>query len=71
MNENSPAGKLNGADVATLFKNAGFVALAAGLTYVGDNMGGLDLGTAAVVVVPIISILLDSAVKWARDNTPK
>jgi hypothetical protein len=71
MNENSPAGKLNKTDVVALFKNSGLVALAAGLTYLGENMGGLDLGSAALVVVPIISILLDSAIKWAKDNTPK
>ena len=71
MSENSPAGKLNGADVANLFKNAGLVSLAAGLSYLGENMGDLDLGAAAVIAVPIISILLDPAIKWAKDNTPK
>lgn len=71
MNADSPAGKLNGADVATLFKNAGLVSLAAGLSFLGENIGGLDLGSTAVVIVPIISILLDSAIKWAKDNTPK
>jgi hypothetical protein len=68
--ETSPKGALNGKDVVSLFKNAGLVSLAAGLTYLGENMGGLDLGAAALIVVPIISILIDSAVKWAKDNTP-
>ena len=68
--ETSPKGALNGKDVVSLFKNAGLVSLAAGLTYLGENMGCLDLGAAALIVVPIISILIDSAVKWAKDNTP-
>jgi len=71
MNPNSPAKSLNSADVLALLKNAGLVGLASGLTYIGDNIGGLDLGATAVVLVPIFSILIDSAVKWAKDNTPK
>ena len=39
----SPAFSLNVADVIDITKNTALVALAAGLTYLGENLGDLDL----------------------------
>lgn len=60
---------LNGADVVKLLKNAGLVGGAAALTYIANNIGQLDLGTTMGLVVPIVAVALDSAIKWLKDGT--
>ena len=60
---------LNGADVVKLLKNAGLVGGAAALTYIANNIGHLDLGTTMGLVVPIVAVALDSAIKWLKDGT--
>ena len=69
--ENSKSFSLNKSDVANLVKNAVLVGGAAALTYVADNLGHLDLGATGMLVVPIISVGLDSLIKWIKDNTKK
>lgn len=66
---NSKAFSLNGADLLALSKNALLVAGAAGLTYVATNLSNLDLGSAGALLVPIISVALDSVIKWMKDNS--
>lgn len=68
---NSKSFSLNFADVLPLIKNAALVSAAAGLSYVMENVSSLNLGTAGVLLVPIVSIVLDSIIKWAKDNTKK
>jgi hypothetical protein len=58
-------------DVVSLVKNAVLVGLAAVLTYVGENLASLDLGAAGVMLVPVASVLIDTIVKWAKNNTVK
>lgn len=60
---------LNGADVVKLLKNAGLVGGAAALTYIANNIGQLDLGATMGLVVPIVAVALDSAIKWLKDGT--
>ncbi len=60
---------LNGADVVKLLKNAGLVGVAAALTYIANNIGQLDLGATMGLVVPIVAVALDSAIKWLKDGT--
>jgi hypothetical protein len=60
---------LNKADVWALAKNALLVGGAASLTYVADKMGSLDLGATGVLFVPIVAVVLDSAIKWLKDNS--
>lgn len=55
-------------DALNLVKNAVLVGLAAILTYVGENLTSLDLGANGVLLVPVVSIVIDSVVKWARGN---
>jgi len=69
--ENSKSFSLNKSDVANLVKNAVLVGGAAALTYVADNLGHLDLGATGMLIVPIISVGLDSLIKWIKDNTKK
>tara|TARA_B100001778_G_C18348596_1_gene520878 strand:+ start:469 stop:690 length:222 start_codon:yes stop_codon:yes gene_type:complete len=65
----SPAFTLNVADVVDIAKNTALVALAAGLTYLGENLGNLDLGNMGVMLVPIAAVVINTVVKWAKNNT--
>jgi|TARA_B100000073_G_C23369296_1_gene426242 hypothetical protein len=67
----SPAFTLNLTDAANIAKNAALVALAAGLTYVGENMADLDLGNIGVMIVPIVAVVINTVVKWAKNNVPE
>lgn len=60
---------LNANDLVKVGKNALLVGLAAVLTYVGENVTKVDLGPAGVMLVPVIAVVIDSLVKWVKDNT--
>ena len=66
--KNSPAFSLNVTDVVEITKNTALVALAAGLTYFGENMADLDLGNVGVMLVPIAAVIINTVVKWAKNN---
>jgi hypothetical protein len=55
-------------DIKTLAMNALLVGSAAALTYVGENLAGLDLGNTGLLLVPIVTVALNSAIKWLKDN---
>lgn len=55
-------------DALGLVKNAVLVGLAAVLTYVGENLASLDLGATGVMLVPVVSVVIDTVVKWAKNN---
>lgn len=67
----SPAFSLNVTDVVEITKNTALVALAAGLTYFGENMADLDLGNIGVMLVPIAAVVINTVVKWAKNNVPE
>ena len=69
--KNSPAFSLNVTDVVEITKNTALVALAAGLTYFGANMADLDLGNVGVMLVPIAAVIINTVVKWAKNNVPE
>jgi len=69
--KNSPAFSLNVTDVIEIAKNTALVALAAGLTYFGENMADLDLGNIGVMIVPIAAVVINTVVKWAKNNVPE
>ena len=56
-------------DVAVLLKNALLVAVAAFLTAIVNNIGQLDLGGYTPLVVPMVTVILDTIIKWTKDNT--
>ena len=64
----SKAFTLNTKDLLNLGKNALLVALAAGLAYVGENLADVDWGTSGVLLVPVISVGIDTLVKWMKNN---
>lgn len=59
---------LNTSDLVNLGKNALLVGLAAMLTYVGENVSNVDLGTAGIMLVPVVSVAIDTLVKWIKNN---
>lgn len=65
---NSPAFSLNSVDVVSIAKNAALVAIAAGLTYLGENISDMDLGNAGVMIVPFATVIINTLVKWAKNN---
>lgn len=68
---NSPSFSLNVADVLDIAKNTALVSLAAGLTYLGENLGNLDLGNLGVMFVPVAAVVISTIVKWAKNNVPE
>ena len=48
--------------------NTVFVSLAAGLTYLGTEVANVDWGSMTALVVPIATLLLGTATKWAKDS---
>ena len=69
--KNSAAFTLNVTDVVDIAKNTALVALAAGLTYFGENVADLDLGNIGVMLVPIAAVVINTVVKWAKNNVPE
>ena len=65
----SPRFSLDSSDVLDIARNTALVALAAGLTYLGENIGDIDLGNASALVVPIAVIVINTLVNWAKNNT--
>lgn len=58
-------------DVVNVGKNALLVGVAAVLTYVGENIADLDLGSASALVVPVVLVVVNSLVNWIKDHTAK
>lgn len=65
----SQAFALNTTDLISVGKNALLVGLAALLTYVGENLTKLDLGSMTALVVPVTVVVINTVVKWAKDNS--
>lgn len=57
---------LNVNDVVSLAKNAVLVGTAALLTYVMENLRTVDLGTTGVLLVPVVTVLIDTTIKWLK-----
>jgi hypothetical protein len=69
MKYGSKAFALNTTDLISVGKNALLVGLAAVLTYVGENISHLDLGSMSALLVPVVVVVINTVVKWAKDNT--
>ena len=61
--------KFNSDDVVGIVKTSVLVGAAAAVTYIADNLAGLDLGVMTGVIVPVVAVGLDSVIKWLKDNT--
>lgn len=56
-------------DFKKLGVNALLVGAAGSITYLIDNVASLDLGPSGALVVPIVVVVLDTVLKWLKDNT--
>lgn len=68
MEPKSKRFSLDKADFWGLIRNAGLVGAAAGLAYIANNLGELDLGALTAVIVPVVAVVLDSTIKWLKNN---
>lgn len=53
-------------DLINLGKNALLVGVGSLLTYVLENVNTIDWGSTGVLLVPIVTLVLDSIVKWIK-----
>lgn len=67
--EGSKSFALNTHDLLKVGKNALLVGGAAALAVVAQQLHVIDLGVYGPVVVPVITLGLDTLVKWMRDNS--
>lgn len=65
----SSAFALNTSDLVAVGKNALLVGVAAMLTYLGENVTKIDLGAMSALIVPVVVVAINTAVRWVRDNT--
>lgn len=68
-NGTSKAFSLDLTDVKKVVLNAALVAASAGLTYLANNAGNLNLGPSAAFVVPMIVVVLQTSARWVQDYT--
>jgi hypothetical protein len=61
--------KLNAGDLWSLAKTSIFVGAAASLTFIGENLAGMDFGNAGALLVPVVALVIDAGVKWLKDNS--
>lgn len=61
--------KINTGDLMNVLKNGLLVAVAAFITYIMNNLHIIDLGAYTALVIPIVTLVLDTIVKWAKDNS--
>ena len=59
---------VNTLDLLNVLKNGGLVALAAFITYFMNNLHVIDLGQYTPLLIPVVTLVLDTIVKWARDG---
>lgn len=58
-------------DLINVGKNALLVGAAAVLTYIGENIAKIDLGSTSVLVVPVVVVVVNTLVNYIKDNTKK
>jgi len=68
VEDTSQPGTLDKVDMFKLLRNAVIYAIGAFLTYLSENLTGVDLGTWTPIVVIIISGMLDAVRKLLKDN---
>lgn len=56
-------------DVRSVLKNAAMVGFAAFITTAMNDVGKIDFGTMSPLIVPVVTLLLDSVLKWTKDNS--
>jgi hypothetical protein len=65
----SRAFSMDSNDIMSIVKNALLVGVAAILTYVGENLSNIDLGHMGPLLVPVVAVVINTLIKWAKDNS--
>ena len=60
---------LNMDDVTKVVKTAVLVGVAAALTFVAGNLGEIEMGENLLIVLPMVTMGLQAAIKWVSDLT--
>ncbi len=55
-------------DVVSLLKTAFLVAAAAFITAVMNGLGSLDLGVYTAMIIPVVTVFLDTVLRWLKNN---
>ena len=58
-------------DLINVCKTGLFVAVAAFISYLINNLAKLDFGAYTALIVPVITLVLDTIAKWLKDNSAK
>tara|TARA_R110000824_G_scaffold170310_1_gene347638 strand:- start:354 stop:593 length:240 start_codon:yes stop_codon:yes gene_type:complete len=61
--------KIDTSDLINVLKNGLLVAVAAFVTYIMNNLHIIDLGVYTALFIPIVTLVLDTVVKWAKDSS--
>jgi hypothetical protein len=62
----SKAYTLNMNDIVSVVRNALLVGAAAGLTYIVENIHNIDWGHVGVFLVPVVTLVIDTVIKWVK-----
>jgi hypothetical protein len=58
----------NTQDLVVVLKNAALVGAAAAITAVVDSLGKIEMGESMVVVIPIVTMVLNTVVKYLTSS---
>ena len=56
-------------DMMEVVKTALMVGGAAALTFIVDNLGKIEMGENLLIVIPMVTMALQTLVRWVKDNT--
>lgn len=59
---------INMEDVIVVLKNAAMVGAAAAITAIVENVGKIEMGENLVIVIPMVTMALNAAVKWFQTS---
>jgi tellurite resistance protein TehA-like permease len=69
MNGSSEKYKLDKKDFWSILLVGLLVGIAAFLTYVLENIHYFNFGTSSVFIVPVITVIITSLIRWLKDFT--
>lgn len=68
VKDTSSPGQLDKVDAVKLLKHVVVVSLSAGLTALAAKLNVINLGEYTVALVPVLSLCINAALKWLKDN---
>ena len=71
MTGTSKSFKLNKLDIWNIILVGLLVGLASTLTYILENISKIDFGNATMIIIPIITVTINSLIRWIKDFTSK